>query len=86
VDKSSIRSFVERRWDLVEREKIRARSQRYQLGGPAACQRASAELWERFQSLGGGKAREQRRNTDLEHHIALARTLAKISRDAAPRR
>jgi hypothetical protein len=84
MDRDAIRSYVERRWDLVEREKIRARAQRYKAGGPDAMLESARHLrdtWLRLHPEADPKLRER----DYRDHLALKMKLQAIA-DALARR
>lgn len=85
MDASEIRAFAGRRWDLVEESKVRARAERFRLGGPAACLRAAAELRERWYRLHPEGPSTRTREADFDHHVEVSMKLARI-RDASVRR
>jgi hypothetical protein len=85
MDAHGIRSFVRRRWDLVEQSKLRARAERYRRGGPEACVAAAAELRERWRLRHPEGPSKAARAEDFRHHVELSAKLAKIA-DALTRR
>ncbi len=80
------RAFVQRRWDLVEREKRRFRADRYRTGGPAASRAAALRLLRRWKALGLADSNvAERREADLASHVALKQKLDRAG-DALGRR
>ena len=79
MDPDAIREFSQRRWDLVAREKTRARAERYRRGGPAACVAAAADLRERWRRLHPEGPSPTARARDYAHQVELARRLDDIA-------
>lgn len=76
---ADVRSFLDRRWDLVDAEKLRTRAERYQREGPAACARAAQALRDDAAKLGAHADRA----ADLRHHIRWRIVLDRIEADVA---
>jgi hypothetical protein len=71
-----LREYASRRWDLVQREKDRARAQRFRSGGPVATWTAALELAQRWRERYGETTDgDARRVGDLAHHLELRRKL-----------
>lgn len=82
---SDIRAFLNRRWDLVQREKLRFLADRYREGGAAASRAAALRLLARFRALHPGPPVKERRAADFASHMALKK-LFKQTSDAFTRR
>jgi hypothetical protein len=67
-----------RRWDVVEREKDRARAERFLSGGPGSTLAASRALRARWQQI-HGEPSDERRRLDFAHHVALKQKLEQVT-------
>jgi hypothetical protein len=70
-----LRAFVHRRWDLVEREKVRFLADRFASGGSSAARAAAQRLFRRWQALHANGISPERRAADLASHLALKQKL-----------
>jgi len=66
MKREDLRAYANRRWDLVDAEKLRARAERFMREGPAGCVRASEELLAYARASGASSDRAE----DLRRHIA----------------
>jgi hypothetical protein len=85
VDPRTIRDFVNRRWDWVEREKFRVLADRYRQEGPRMGLEVLAELRQRLNNVGRAPYTVESLAEDLSAHVLLARKLARV-RDGLSRR
>jgi hypothetical protein len=85
MDPKAIRAFVDRRWDLVEREKARVLAERYLREGPEMGLAVLGELRQRLRTAGTATYTSESRSEDLAAHVAFAQKLAQV-RDGLARR
>jgi hypothetical protein len=71
LNPKDLRAFVGRRWDLVEKEKLRYVADRYKKGGPAAARLAAQRLFQRWRTLHPEVIDTETRSDDLAAHVAL---------------
>lgn len=76
-----LRAFVDRRWDLIEREKRDFLADRFRRGGPAAAHAAARRLFRRWRALHPEAICPKRRADDLAAHVALKRQLERAGDD-----
>lgn len=85
MDPSTIRAFVNRRWDWVEREKFRVLADRYRREGPRMGLEVLAELRQRLKNAGRAPYTAESLEEDLSAQVAWAAKLARV-RDGLSRR
>jgi hypothetical protein len=84
MEPASARAFADRRWDLVEAEKLRETARFYRERGPAGCLEASDALRAHAEQISPETARD--RAEDLRHHIALRLKLDRAAGHVVGRR
>jgi hypothetical protein len=83
MSSEDVRRFAQRRWDLVDAEKLSARAERFWTEGPEGCARAAQQLREQARALG---AAPSDRAEDLRRHIAWRMLLDRAERHVVARR
>jgi hypothetical protein len=79
MDARDLRSFVERPWDVLEASKRAHWGREFRERGPSATVEAAHVLWLHMRALDPDWPSREQRETDLAHHIALKRDLARAA-------
>ena len=72
-----VRSFARRDWEAVERSKRGHWARVWREQGPAAAWAACTDLWERLRTTSPRWPDDAQRAEDLDHHVEVARKLAR---------
>jgi hypothetical protein len=75
---ADLRSFAERRWDLVADEKLRFLVERFEAEGANGSRNAALRLRERWLASHPGGACAADREADLKAHLSLRETLDRV--------